>query len=90
MEMNLTNEIGMGGKVRLLKNIAGLWLLQECRRAWALEGIDVSYDELAKQAAAAKRSRRSSTRMRFSSPVICCGALPSTAFGRTTASDELG
>jgi rhamnulokinase len=54
MEMNLTNEIGAGGKVRLLKNIAGLWLLQECRRAWALEGIDFTYDELAKQAAAAK------------------------------------
>ena len=38
---NLTNEIGAAGKVRLLKNIAGLWLLQECRRAWALEGIGV-------------------------------------------------
>ena len=54
MEMNLTNEIGMGGKVRLLKNIAGLWLLQECRRAWASEGIEVTYEELARQAAAAK------------------------------------
>ena len=35
---NLTNEIGAAGKVRFLKNIAGLWLLQECRRAWALRG----------------------------------------------------
>ncbi|MBM3774934.1 MAG: rhamnulokinase, partial [Acidobacteria bacterium] len=34
LEMNLTNEIGAGGRIRLLKNIAGLWLLQECRRAW--------------------------------------------------------
>ena len=35
LEQNFTNELGAGGKVRLLKNIAGLWLLQECRRAWA-------------------------------------------------------
>jgi rhamnulokinase len=54
MEMNLTNEIGAGGKVRLLKNIAGLWVLQECRRAWALEGSEFSYEELAQMAASAK------------------------------------
>ena len=54
LEMNLTNEMGAGGKVRLLKNIAGLWLLQECRRAWALEGAEFTYDDLARQAAAAK------------------------------------
>jgi rhamnulokinase len=54
MEMNLTNEIGAGGKVRLLKNIAGLWVLQECRRAWALEGSEFTYEELARMAAAAK------------------------------------
>src|SRR5207244_8981394 len=53
LEMNLTNELGAGGKVRLLKNIAGLWLLQECRRAWALAGSEFSYQELADQAAAA-------------------------------------
>lgn len=51
---NLTNEIGAGGRVRLLKNIAGLWPLQECRRAWALEGQEFSYDDLARQAASAK------------------------------------
>ena len=54
MAMNLTNEMGAGGKVRLLRNIAGLWLLQECRRAWALEGAEFSYEDLARQAAAAK------------------------------------
>lgn len=31
---NLTNEAGIGGTNRLLKNIVGLWILQECRRAW--------------------------------------------------------
>jgi len=50
---NLTNEIGYGGSVRLLKNIAGLWLLQECRRAWAVDGGDYSYEELAHLAAEA-------------------------------------
>ena len=53
LAMNLTNEMGAGGKTRLLKNIAGLWLLQECRRAWALEDRDYSYDELAAMAARA-------------------------------------
>ncbi len=43
---NFTNEVGVGGSIRFLKNIPGLWLLQECRRAWAREGKDYSYDEL--------------------------------------------
>ena len=46
LEFNFTNEVGAAGKIRLLKNIAGLWLLQECRRAWALEGREYSYAEL--------------------------------------------
>jgi rhamnulokinase len=52
--LNFTNEIGAASKIRFLKNIAGLWLLQECRRAWALEGSDYSYEELAQLAATAK------------------------------------
>ena len=32
---NVTNELGVDGTVRLLKNVTGLWLLEECRRAWA-------------------------------------------------------
>jgi len=43
---NLTNEGGVGGTFRLLKNVTGLWLLHECRRAWSLDGRDVSFDEL--------------------------------------------
>ncbi|MFB3777422.1 MAG: rhamnulokinase family protein [Bryobacteraceae bacterium] len=53
LELNMTNEVGFGGSIRFLKNIAGLWLLQECRRAWALEGSDYSYDQLAGLAASA-------------------------------------
>jgi len=51
---NITNEVGVEGKIRLLKNIAGLWLLQECRRAWAQEGTEYSYEQLAKMAADAR------------------------------------
>ncbi len=45
-DANLTNEGGVGGTVRLLRNVTGLWLLDECRRAWAEAGHDWSYDEL--------------------------------------------
>jgi rhamnulokinase len=53
LALNFTNEVGAGGKIRLLKNIAGLWLLQECRRAWALGGREYSYAEMVELAAAA-------------------------------------
>ena len=50
---DLTNEGGYGGKFCLLKNILGLWLLQECRREWARNGREHSYDELTRLAASA-------------------------------------
>jgi rhamnulokinase len=50
---NFTNEGGVFGSFRLLKNIMGLWLVQECRRAWAQEGEEFSYDDLTALAAAA-------------------------------------
>ena len=43
---NLTNEGGVAGTYRLLRNVTGLWLLHECRRAWAREGEDYSFDRL--------------------------------------------
>jgi rhamnulokinase len=49
---NFTNEVGVAGKIRFLKNIAGLWLIQECRRAWASQGKEHSYAELMAMAAA--------------------------------------
>ncbi len=54
MALNLTNEIGYGGKVRLLKNIMGLWLVQECRRAWIADGQTYSYEELTNMAEGAR------------------------------------
>jgi rhamnulokinase len=47
---NFTNEGGVGGTVRFLKNIMGLWLVQECRRAWERAGTTYTYDELMRQA----------------------------------------
>ncbi len=46
-----TNEVGLGGTIRFLKNIAGLWVLQECRRAWDEGGVTFNYDELNRLAA---------------------------------------
>jgi rhamnulokinase len=43
---NVTNEGGVGGTVRLLKNVDGLWLLHECRNAWAAEGRTWTFEEL--------------------------------------------
>jgi len=54
LRLNMTNEVGAEGRIRFLKNIAGLWLLQECRRSWAAEGRDYSYEELAALAARAR------------------------------------
>ncbi len=54
LEANVTNEVGVGNRIRLLKNIAGLWVLQECRRAWAKEGHDYSYGDLIEMASSAK------------------------------------
>lgn len=53
LRYNFTNEGGVGGTIRFLKNIMGLWLVQECRRAWERQGQHYSYDELARLAAEA-------------------------------------
>ena len=50
LEMNITNEGGCEGKTGFLKNITGLWLIQESRRQWKKEGSAYSYAELEKLA----------------------------------------
>lgn len=45
-----TNEGGVAGTIRLLKNISGLWLLQECRRYWQQQGDEFSYEQLTSMA----------------------------------------
>lgn len=51
-ELNFTNEGGVGGTVRFLKNVAGLWLVQRCRRLWNARS-PVGYDDLKRLAEAA-------------------------------------
>jgi rhamnulokinase len=51
---NYTNELGVDGTVRFLKNIVGMWILQESRRHWLAQGQSYSYDELERLAGEAK------------------------------------
>jgi rhamnulokinase len=51
---NLTNERGVDGTIRLLRNVMGLWLVQECRRHWEATGGPCDYDELHRLAAEAR------------------------------------
>jgi sugar (pentulose or hexulose) kinase len=50
LALGFCNELGVNGSVRFLKNIAGLWLIQECKRQWALDGEDIDYAGLAELA----------------------------------------
>lgn len=54
LQWNFTNEGGYGGTYRLLKNIMGLWLVQECKRVWDSEGKAYSFSELVRLAEAAE------------------------------------
>ncbi len=56
-EFNFTNEVGFGHSIRFLKNIVGLWIVQECRRAWANDGNEYTYAELVRMAEAAPPMR---------------------------------
>ena len=56
-ELNLTNEGGLDGTYRLLKNIMGLWLVQQCKRAFDARGRKYEYAQLAQMAAKAPALR---------------------------------
>jgi len=51
-EANITNELGVDGTVRALKNVTGMWILEECRRVWHNEGRDYEMPELLELASA--------------------------------------
>jgi rhamnulokinase len=53
LAMNYTNEGGVDGTTRFLKNIMGMWLIQECRRAW-MDEKNYTWDEMVQQAINAK------------------------------------
>jgi rhamnulokinase len=56
-ELNLTNEGGLDGTYRLLRNIMGLWLVQQCKRAFDARGGQYEYAQLAQMAAKAPALR---------------------------------
>ena len=53
-EAGFSNEQGLEGRTRFLTNIAGMWLLQECRRVWAEQGKNIDYGTMVEMAAQAK------------------------------------
>src|SRR5664280_578468 len=50
LELGFTNEGGVDGQVRVLRNITGLWLVQQCRKVWAERGHDLDYESITKSA----------------------------------------
>lgn len=54
MREGLSNELGANGKINYLKNITGLWLIQESRREWKRQGSAYSFDELERSASEAR------------------------------------
>lgn len=52
LKANFTNECGMEGMIRFLKNVTGLWLIQQCRKKWSANR-HLSYDEMRAMAASA-------------------------------------
>ena len=70
LEGNFTNECGVGQKINLLKNLCGLWLIQECKKSWEKEGNRLSYDEIdeAAQQATANKFKIDPDDSRFKNP----------------------
>jgi rhamnulokinase len=56
-EANVTNEGGVNGTYRFLKNVAGMWLAQQCRATWREQGTEYSYDQLTAEAKSAEAFR---------------------------------
>ena len=54
LKLNFTNEGGVGNTIRLLKNITGLWLVQECRRVWSQGEQPWHWEDLTRLAMAAR------------------------------------
>lgn len=45
-ELNFTNEGGLNGTTRVLKNCTGMWILEQCRKEWKAQGKDYSYEDI--------------------------------------------
>ncbi len=69
-KLNFTNEGGTDGSIRFLKNITGMWLVEQCRKAWNIAGRDYSYNEMTAMAERAKEytGRINPDNPRFANP----------------------
>ncbi|HAJ36606.1 MAG TPA: rhamnulokinase [Chloroflexi bacterium] len=88
LDLNFTNEGGVDGTIRLLKNISGLWLLQESRRQWEREGRAYTWEALMMEAQQATpfRSIINSDAPDFNTPHAMVDAI--RAFCRRTHQPE--
>ncbi|MFW9875626.1 MAG: rhamnulokinase family protein [Candidatus Thorarchaeota archaeon] len=50
LEYNFTNEGGLNNSIRFLKNITGMWIIQECKRIWESEGNELSWEDIVSEA----------------------------------------
>ena len=73
LSYNITNEVGVADKIRFIKNVSGMWLLEESLRYWKSQGLQFSAAELAREAAELPRKQIINTNdPRFAKP----GAMP--------------
>ena len=88
--LNFTNEGGIEGTTRFLKNITGMWLLEQCRKVWKAEGKDYSYPELVAmaQAEAAFPGRINPDDPRFAAPENMVSAI-SGAVGESLSDAQI-
>ena len=88
--LNFTNEGGIEGTTRFLKNITGMWLLEQCLKEWKKEGITYAYEKLVHMAesAPAFQSLIDSDHASFANPVSMTKAIVDycTASGQTAPS----
>lgn len=75
--LNFTNEGGVEGTTRFLKNICGMWILEQCRKEWAREGRDYTYPEIVDMANSAEPFTRfiNPDDALFANPVSMLGAI---------------
>lgn len=68
--LNFTNEGGIEDTTRFLKNITGIWLVEQCRKKWMAQGHDYTYDEMTQMAQSAKAytGRINPDDLRFANP----------------------
>ena len=69
-QLNFTNEGGIEGTTRFLKNITGMWLVEQCRKKWQAQGCDYTYAEMTEMALSAKAyaGRINPDDLRFANP----------------------